>query len=410
MKIFDAKFNRHKKFINRFRDPYQYHTMTFVRNKKVFYPKQKQEYKIGLHCNDSKNFKSPTNSLLWQHYKGDATLGMNNNALNKQYLLLIDCDVNDHIDPKWDYVKQVINQRYGANLYWERSSTGKTWHAYAIFDRQNLSLEQFVELINKEAQILSNMLPHLKHVEFCGLPNVYIKNKFGIITEIKNSLCMKWPRDDYRIDELENTSYITAERLVELQVETVKQKTNKVKTLKSGQEVDTKCITRQVVLGAKDFVKTLGFERVVVNNKAVEEIDIVYGLLILFVFNKNNMFHSVNLARILWSQLFPDRSFDYSRWKVIRDFLSQNKCLEWNNNEYTPPEAISSSGEVLKSKHMEYKLVASLEKHLETWDNTSARSNILPMLNGSYLLPKRKEQIYFCVLEEPTDRKFLCFG
>jgi hypothetical protein len=404
MKIQDKKLSEYVKWMRSFMDPHQYHEHKTKDGIKRYYPKKLQKDLIGNKLFTRNNYASLNNTQWLQHVSGIKTFGYNNNQRNIQQLICIDLDPKDklcmHNEAIFRKCIKRINEFFNRNIFWERSTNYKNWHGYLIFNKERTDTESFCELLEKLESILTKLCPELARVELLARPNYYNYDYSGIVNDIQNQTPVKIPRDYQRFNEMLQIGTVEIDDLWKM---TDNYKVKKKLKNGSGKELDLSFLNTAFMQSIQELTASIFSSKLSVREKKVIFDDVLACCIVTYIQTINNMKTSVECARRTWNTLkeqgWIDRGFDYGRWAVCRNILSQNGLIDWKEHEYTPPGSYSGTGEELKGKCCIYSFTEEVMAAVNIKGGGSPSGSFINFKNiqklGQNLVPVRKRGIFF---------------
>lgn len=270
----------------------------------------------------------------------------NGKTTSEETLVMIDIDVQKKhkkgsTKGAYDFLNHI--KKYFPNLYFETSTNNNGLHSYFILKKYNKSAKETNEALKGFEYWLKNESEKIKadieDVEIKGLcPEViYNNNK---ISNIKYGTLAKIPRNLQKISSIDNQC-LTIEEIKNNYF--IKNKTKKKENTGSvSNKLFSKKDLKKIKLYKRVFRCLTNNHKLKAKNHIVKDEDFAIALLILlFIYKNPNTDNTIPTERVkqLWKSLYEfnniKRNWNHHRFKAIRDFLSYNNYINWEDNRYT---------------------------------------------------------------------------
>jgi len=237
------------------------------------------------------------------------------------------------------------------NLYFEPSTGGKGVHGYLVVRKPghgacevNEFLKRLQDWLRAEAELVN---ADIELVEVKGTcPDITLTGQQ--ITAVKYGQFAKIPRSEDRFEELKNTTVLNIEQPLPPNsghpVEVAK--ITKVGSSSSG-SISGQNISEEELALIPEYERLYAALNLNLRHSRyrVEAHDFaVLCVLLRFFFKNPNADGTLPVRRVetFWNALYAcgdvQRPFNHHRFKVLRDFLSENGHVEWVDHRYQCPE------------------------------------------------------------------------
>lgn len=282
------------------------------------------------------------------HFDRKATYYYFGNPTTSSTLVMLDIDVQKTLkkgstEGAVAFVKHLKN--IWPDLYFEPSTGGKGIHAYLVLEKHG----QDAQTVNAFLKTLQDWLRAEQEFTKADIELVEVKGtcpiiamRDGKVESVKYGMFAKIPREAHRFEELAATTVLHIKDALPqssgLVFKVIEPKKKTVSGSVSGKNIsdDELALIPHFERHYEALGTVLRDQRYIVSSNDFA----VFCVLQRFFFDNMNVDGTLPIRRVkkFWDALHEcdqaDRPFNHHRFKVIRDFLSQNRHIDWQDHRY----------------------------------------------------------------------------